>query len=53
MLLYCNAFTGGTDDEAHDFIYMTDGKRYVKVDMSSSTPSCPMDWPIQDGLKLI
>ena len=33
-----NAFSGGTDDEAHDFIYMTDGKRYVKVDMSSSTP---------------
>ncbi len=32
------AFTGGTDDESHDFVYMTDGKRYVKVDMSASTP---------------
>ena len=31
-------FTGGTDDESHDFVYMTDGKRYVKVDMSASTP---------------
>ena len=35
-----NAFTGGTDDEAHDFVYMTDGKRYVKVDMSSTRQSC-------------
>ena len=33
-----NTFSGGTDDEPHDYVYMTDGKRYVKVDMSTATP---------------
>jgi len=36
----CNVtnFTGGTDDEPHQYAYMTDGVRYVKVDLSASPP---------------
>jgi len=31
-------FTGGTDDEPHQYAYMTDGVRYVKVDLSANPP---------------
>ena len=31
-------FTGGTDDEPHQYAYMTDGVRYVKVDLSQNPP---------------
>jgi hypothetical protein len=36
----CNVtnFTGGTDDEPHQYAYMTDGVRYVKVDLSANPP---------------
>jgi len=36
----CNVtnFTGGTDDEPHQYAYMTDGLRYVKVDLAANPP---------------
>ena len=31
-------FSGGTDTAPHNYAYMTDGTRYVKVDISTTTP---------------
>ena len=37
----CNVtnFTGGTDAEPHQYAYMTDGVRYVKVDLAANPPT--------------
>jgi len=37
----CNItdFAGGTDSEPHQYAYMTDGVRYVKVDLAQGTPA--------------
>ena len=36
-------FTGGTDTAAHNYVFMTDGTKYVKVDISQS-PAIVSQW---------